>query len=192
MLNKNIKILKNMALRIDIVLVFVTIILPLMLIGAKVEVNIEIVPLFILLFLLFTYIDKNAHKLYIEKGENKAYKQIEREKNFLKGNKEKAILYGIILIATMIVLFFIGNQLSISLEQLCITFGLPELLLGVVLGFSTSIPELITFFEAQKHYKKDKNEELGVIEATNNLLSSNLLCLFIIQSIGIVIYNIAK
>ena len=53
----------------------------------------------------------------------------------------------------------------------------------------TSIPELVTFFESQKHYKEKKDKNLlGVIEATNNLLTSNMLNLFIIQAIGIGIY----
>ena len=51
----------------------------------------------------------------------------------------------------------------------------------------TSIPELITFFESQKYYKKRKNQMPGVVEATNNLLTSNILNLFIIQSLGIVV-----
>ena len=57
-----------------------------------------------------------------------------------------------------------------------------------MLGIITSIPELITFFESQKHYKKRKNVMLGVVEATNNLLISNMLNLFIIQTIGIVVF----
>ena len=64
-------------------------------------------------------------------------------------------------------------------------------IIGILLGFITSIPELITFFEAQKHYKMQKdNEILGVVEATNNLLTSNILNLFVIQSLGIIIYSI--
>ena len=69
-------------------------------------------------------------------------------------------------------------------------FHIPEIIIGILLGFITSIPELITFFEAQKHHKKSENEEEGVIEATNNLFTSNILNLFIIQSIGILIYKI--
>ena len=64
-------------------------------------------------------------------------------------------------------------------------FYISEIILGIVLGFITSLPELITFFESQKHHKEEKEE--GIVEATNNLLSSNMLNLFIIQSIGIVI-----
>ena len=66
-----------------------------------------------------------------------------------------------------------------------------QVIIGILLGFITSIPELITFFESQRHYKnRDSNNMLGVVEATNNLLTSNMLNLFMIQSIGILIYAI--
>ena len=58
------------------------------------------------------------------------------------------------LAATGILLFFVGNSLSNVLETLCLEFNLPEWLIGIALGVTTSIPEMITFFESQKHYKK--------------------------------------
>ena len=71
---------------------------------------------------------------------------------------------------------------------MCNIFNIPQKIIGILLGFVTSIPELITFFEAQKHHKKNNDAILGVVESTNNLLTSNILNLFVIQSIGIVIY----
>lgn len=82
-------------------------------------------------------------------------------------------------------LYFTGDKLSTNLENLCNVFGISEYIVGFLLGFGTSVPELITFFEAQSNKIKDNKE--GVIEATNNLLTSNMLNLFIIQSIGIII-----
>lgn len=60
----------------------------------------------------------------------------------------------------------------------------------MILGIITSIPELITFFESQKYYKNKHDDKLGVIEATNNLLTSNNLNLYIIQAVGVIIYAI--
>ena len=54
------------------------------------------------------------------------------------------------------------------------------------------MPELITFFESQRHYKKVDDDMLGVVEATNNLLTSNILNLFAIQTIGIIIISIVN
>ena len=78
----------------------------------------------------------------------------------------------------------IENLLSDSLTNLSITFRLRDLVLGIALGF-------ITFTEAQRKLDKQVAEaELGVVEATNNLLTSNILNLFAIQSIGIIILNL--
>lgn len=93
------------------------------------------------------------------------------------------------------VLYVIGEWLSDSLKNLSNLFGLPEVILGILLGIITSIPELITFIEAQKNEKKKDYKEankLGVVEATNNLLTSNILNLFVIQSIGIIMYTIFR
>ena len=103
--------------------------------------------------------------------------------------KGKVIKYAIYLFVTGILLFFIGNKLGDTLENLCNIFNIPQKIIGILLGFVTSIPELITFFEAQKHHKKNNDAILGVVESTNNLLTSNILNLFVIQSIGIVIYS---
>ena len=146
------------------------------------------VPIFILLFLLFYYINYNAHKLYLKKQDTKMEEEIEKEKKWVKGKVKLTIRYSSYLFFTTIALYIIGNALSTSLDNLATYFSIPEAILGIALGFITSIPELITFLESQKHYRKEKQNELGVVEATNNLLTSNLLNLFVIQSIGIIIY----
>ena len=178
--------LKNKAIKVDLILVIVTILIPIVLILMGMHESTNLVPMFILLFLLFNYIDRSVNSMYNTKVENIKTSFIREKKNVMV---YKTLKYSIILFITMTFLFFIGNQFSGVLEQLCYNFGLPELFVGILLGVATSIPELIAFSESQHHYKLNQNNELGVIEATNNLLSSNLLCLFIIQSIGIIIYS---
>ena len=119
----------------------------------------------------------------IENAQNK-------ENRWERGNKRKVAKNVCVLIATGTLLFVVGNLLGDTLETLCSRFNVPELIVGIVLGFVTSLPELITFFESQKHHKSAQNDMLGVIEATNNLLMSNVMNLFIIQSIGIVIFSL--
>ena len=100
-------------------------------------------------------------------------------------------MYVAILIGIGVVLYFVGELLGDTLGNLCNRFNISQVVLGILLGFITSIPELITFFESQKHHKKESGDDmLGVVEATNNLLTSNVLNLFIIQSIGILIYTL--
>ena len=197
-INKNQKYIRNKAIRIDIIMVIITIIIPAFMVVAKIKVNMLTVIFFVILLCLFYYINLNVHKLYlrkqdeqIDKEENSKYTQ--EEELIKKGSKRgMQIIINIVYIFFIgIALYLIGNLLSDSLTNLSITFRLPDLVLGIALGFITSIPELITFTEAQR--KPDKQAvgaELGVVEATNNLLTSNLLNLFAIQSIGIIIYNL--
>lgn len=189
--NKNRKAFTNKAIRIDMILVLITIFIPVILVWKKIELNLIFVPIFLILYALFWYLNNNAHKLYLRKEDEQIKKQIEEEEKREKGNTRKTILYITVLIGTGILLYVIGELLGDTLNNLCNQFSISQTIIGILLGFITSIPELITFFEAQKHYKEQKsNDMLGVVEATNNLLTSNVLNLFMIQSIGIIIYNI--
>lgn len=189
LLNKNNKAFQNKAIRIDIILVLITILIPVLLVFFNWEANVWMVPIFILFYILFRYINGNVHKLYLKKEDQKLAKEIIEEEKKQRNHKKKIIFYILYLILTGILLFIVGNALGETLENLCNLFGISQAIIGILLGVITSIPELITFFEAQKHYKKQKeNDILGVVEATNNLLTSNMLNLFIIESIGIVLF----
>ena len=152
-----------------------------------------LIPIFLVLLFLFYRISNNAHKLYMKKEKGTEDKNEEGER--INKNVESSIakryfyvfIYGILLFLVGVALYIIGNLLSDVLENLCIRFQIPEIIIGMLLGFITSLPELITFFESQKHHE---NEKEGVVEATSNLLTSNIMNLFVIQSIGILIYAI--
>lgn len=190
-LNRNKKALNNKAIKIDIILVFVTIIIPIIMIVLNIEISITIVPAFVILYIFFKFINGNVHKLYLQKQDEELEEQIKKEQKWERKNKNKTIKHIIYLLITGILLFMVGDLLGNTLENLCNQFNISQTIIGVLLGFITSIPELITFFEAQKHYKSKQDDEiLGVVEATNNLLTSNILNLFAIQSIGIIIFVI--
>lgn len=189
-LNKNQKQLKKRGLKIELLLVLFTILIPIFMLVLDIDFEIYVVPIFILLFIFFYYINSNLHKLYFKKEDE----EISNEQNNSKKNSKKSkifiiIKYTIYLLIASIVLYLIGDQLSIVLEELAKIFNISEIVLGFALGFITSLPELITFFESQKHHKDEKTE--GIVEATNNLLASNTLNLFIIQSIGIIITKLS-
>lgn len=191
-LNKNTEKLKNRAIKIDLVLVIITIIIPIILLKFDIELKLWIVPIFVILYALFIFLNNNVHKLYLQKEDKEIESDIEEEKRWEKGNKAKTVKYFIYLFLTGILLFIIGELLGNTLENLCNLFNVSELIIGILLGFMTSLPELITFIEAQRHHKKSDDDMLGVVEATNNLLTSNILNLFAIQIIGILIISIIK
>ena len=132
--------------------------------------------------------DEYDLKVYVLK---EIEKEIYEEEKGKRGKKKLITKYTLYLVLVGILLFLVGNLLSDTLKDLCNLFGVPEFLIGIVLGIATSIPELITFLESQK-YHKEKEKIHGVVEATNNLLTSNMLNLFIIQSIGILLYMIVN
>lgn len=189
--NKNKKAFSNQAIRVNLVLVLITIAIPIFFVWKKIELNWLVVPAFCILYGLFQVINHNVHKLYLQKEDRTLEKQIEEEGKIEKGNTRKTVVYIFILMATGVLLHVIGELLGDTLNGLCNVFHISQNLIGILLGFITSIPELITFFEAQRHYKlKEQNEMLGVVEATNNLLTSNVLNLFVIQSIGVLLYSV--
>ena len=188
--NKNLKFLYNIALKIEIVLVLFTIIFPIILITKNIEITIKITPILILLFILFTYINNNAHKIYLKKFDKEIEENIKKEEEIEYKNTRKTLLYILILIFAGIILYVTGDLLGETLQILANKFNISQKVIGILLGITTSIPELITFFESQKHYKNDKQNILGVVEATNNLLTSNSLNLFIIQTLAILISSV--
>lgn len=186
LLNKNASKLRNRAIITDLVLVFFTIAIPIVFLKLDIELKLAVVPLFIILYILFRILNNHVHKLYLKNEDEELAEEIEEEKK----NSKKVLLYVLILIIIGILLFVIGELLGDTLENLCNLFGVSEVIVGILLGFVTSLPELITFFEAQRHYKKVDDDMLGIVEATNNLLTSNILNLFAIQTVGILISSI--
>ena len=191
-LQKNRRFISNKAIKLDLFIVVLTIIIPISMTFFNIENNIVLIPIFILLLLIFNRITNNAHRLYMNKKTEDAEK-VESIHGNVKNSKLKKVLsvigQAILLIFVGIILYVIGNLLSDVLTNLCVRFNMPQIVIGILLGFITSIPELITFFEAQKYHG---NEKEGIVEATSNLLTSNIMNLCIIQSVGILIYNIFR
>ena len=167
-----------------------TILIPIVLLKYKIELNLQIVPLFIFFYVLFKFLNNIVHEAYLEEEDKKIAGEIEEERDIEKRSKRKITRYVIILIIAGILLYIIGELLGNTLENLCTLFNVPQVAVGILLGFITSIPELITFFESQRHHKDMENSMLGVIEATNNLFTSNVINLFVIQTMGIIIINL--
>lgn len=190
LLNKNVDKIKNRAIISDIILVIFTILIPIVLLKMNIELNIMIAPIFVILYILFRVINDNVHKMYLKNEDEKIEHEIELEEEKESKNRFQTIKYIIYLVITGFLLYFVGDKLGNTLETLCKLFNISEAIVGILLGFITSIPELMTFFESQKHYKKEDDDMLGVVEATNNLLTSNILNLFAIQTIGILITSI--
>ncbi len=175
-INQNLSLLKNRAIKINLFMVLITIILPVIIWKLNFESNIFLIPIFLILFVVFNRINKyNNSEFKLEKEE------ILKRHNSIKST----VLYIVYILLIGFILYILGVCLSGTLENLCYTFNISEIIIGFILGIATSIPEFITFIESQRHHKE--NNKYGIIEASNNLLTSNTINLFIIQSISIFI-----
>ena len=183
LINRNTKILKNKALKIDILLVLLTIIIPIVLLINNIGFEKYLVPIFISLYVIFRVISSKNHKVFLDGKENKN----KRKRKIKIKDAGKNLVYIFLIALSGILLYIIGNLLGDSLTTLCNVFEVPEVVIGILLGIITSIPEFITFFESQKHHSKKEDKLSGVIEATNNLFSSNTINLFLIQALGILL-----
>ncbi len=188
-INKNQKYFRYKPVVIDIVLVLATIVIPIFIIIFKIDLDLKLCAFFIIMLILFFYINHNVHKLYLKKEDEEIIKNVKETKN--KTNKFKLIIYIFGMFPIVFALYYLGDSLSETLSILATKFNLPEIALGFVLGFLTSVPELITFTESQKKENLNESEflrKVGVIEATNNLLTSNMMNLFVVQTLGILLF----
>ena len=132
LLNNNQKELRNKAIKIDIILVIVTIILPILFSVIKTEFQLGMIPFLIILYLGFKKINNSVHKLYLDNEEVNEDENISVNNEAKKGNKIGVIKNIVVLIITGILLFVIGDLLGNTLDILCRRFNVPELVIGIV------------------------------------------------------------
>lgn len=107
-INKNQKVLQNRALKIELAMVILTIIIPIIMIMTKIETNLGVVPIFILLFVLFNYIKRNVYKINRIQGMKETdRKKIEEEKKWVKHKRKIAVITSLELLGVGIILFVI-------------------------------------------------------------------------------------
>ena len=106
-INKNRKILKNTAIKIDVFLSILTILIPIILIALNIEMEIFLVPLFLTFLIAFNIINRNMHRKYLKKFEIQIEEK--RENGKTKNKKRKTTFYGIGLLIIGFVLFLIGE-----------------------------------------------------------------------------------
>ena len=112
-LNKNQKTLKNKAIKVDIILVILTILLPFILVLFNSEVKITMVPIFILLYFGMKKINDNAHKLYLKEEDKEIEENLKKEDRWERGNKRNIVIFPKIISYLVFSFAFIINILSL-------------------------------------------------------------------------------
>ncbi len=115
-INKNEKMLDSKAIKIELGMIVSTILIPIAMVITNIEANITIVPIFILLFILFSYLKRNVYKIYkLSTINDKERKEIEEEKRWVKNKNKIAVKTALELLGVGIILFIVRKFTSETL-----------------------------------------------------------------------------
>lgn len=110
----------------------------------------------------------------------------------LAGSRGAAALGTLLLVIGVGVVIVSGKFLGESAQGLIKEAGTPSWLVGWLLGFITSIPELTSFFEVFRLSKKREQlaRKSDMQQALDALVASNMCNLGLILSIGVLVYAV--
>ena len=136
-----------------------------------------LVPLLLGLFVLYRIVDRRI---------NRAAKQTEREERAV-GNLPFGLILGLTaLIAIIVSGVFLGDATADVVEHM----GIRPTIAGWILGFVTSIPEVVSFFAVFAASRSEgRLDELNdTQEVLDNLASSNMSNVGVVYPIGLLAY----
>ena len=186
---------------VDYIMTVISILLPITLMQFKIADKITVIPLFIIFYLIFIYISSKANYFKeteeeLEDERKEILKEEKKEKlktrRLNKVRKQRVLISWIILFISLGLLYILGDKLSVVLETLGKEFKVSEIILGIVIGIATSLPELLSFFSSYKRHSRCTNpaKDKGAVEVVNNLVASNVANLCIIQTLAIFVFII--
>ena len=156
--------------RLDLLIVGASIVLPLALVLTDTATQLWTVPLFLTLLIAYFILLRTRSET----------------PDPLPSSVTKWVVNSTVVLAGLVGLYFLGSQLGDSVYSLGYSFGVPAVVLGGLAAIATSLPEFTTFFSSFA-----KNGSSASTEVVHNLLASNVSNLLIIQTIGVIVYNLA-
>jgi cation:H+ antiporter len=181
---KKISDFKHYNFKIDFFIIAISIILPFIMLKMHLIENKVILPIYLVLYLVYLIIIKRQSK-----KDNLTAKSYLKKLNFLENKlgKKCIIIYSLIIIFGTFLIYIFGEKLGSIVYELGESYKVPQIVLGVIIGFITSLPELIMFIETYIN-NKGKYEMVGAEEVLNDVVASNTTNLLLVQSIGMIIY----
>lgn len=173
--------LLNLRFLDEILFASTAIAIPLVLMHFKVDTEWYLVPALLGFFILFRMLDRKMNRSAVK--ERPARKSV--------GNLPYGIILGLsALIAITIAGVFLGNATADVVEQL----GIKPALAGWILGFTTSIPEMVTFFAIYATARRE-----GTLlslddtqESLDNLTGSNVSNVGVVYPLGLLAFICAS
>lgn len=189
--------IKHKKFTYDYVIIVLSLIVPIILISADIANNVWSIVALVIIYIIYIagskkvdYFASEKEELEIEKESFEIGVKALKRKKIRVDRKKKLIKSVILLLLSIVILYFLGNMLGSILENLGSKFGISEIILGIVLGFVTSIPEMITFMSSYKRHRRYKNgdNDKGAVEVINNLATSNISNLCIVQTVAVICF----
>ena len=142
-----------------------------------------LVPALLVFFLIYQIIDRRVNRPSVD--------QVEEAASEVKANLSQGLVYIVVaLVAIIVAGVFLGDATASVVDQL----GVHPTLAGWILGFVTSIPEMVTFFAVYSEAKKAQT--LGDLndtqEALDNLTGSNMANVGFVYPLGLLAYLVSS
>ena len=162
------------------------IVIPIGLMQAKLDTQWYLVVLLLAFFLIYQIVDRRINR----PSDVEAEETQEVEANVAQGITQGIIFVAVALVAIIVAGIFLGDSTATVVRQL----GVHPTLAGWILGFVTSLPEMVTFFAVYSEAKKNKT--LGDLndtqEALDNLTGSNMANVGFVYPLGLLVYLVGS
>lgn len=103
-------------------------------------------------------------------------------------SRSSVIVQVAILLVGLAGLYFLGDVLGDSVRELGVAFAVPAVVLGSLTAVATSLPELTTFFASFAAHRRAGTD--GNSEVMHNLMASNVVNLLVVQTVGIIVFQL--
>ena len=162
------------------------IVIPIGLMQAKLDTQWYLVVLLLAFFLIYQIVDRRVNR----PSDVEVEETQEVEANVAQGITQGIIFVAVALVAIIVAGIFLGDSTATVVRQL----GVHPTLAGWILGFVTSLPEMVTFFAVYSEAKKNKT--LGDLndtqEALDNLTGSNMANVGFVYPLGLLAYLVGS
>ena len=154
---------------------------PVVLMQWKIDTAWYLVPLLLLFFVVYQVIDRRVNTQSTEQNDTPE----------LVGNLPWGVFLAVCaLIAISVAGYFLGTSTAVVVKQM----GIQPAVAGWILGFVTSIPEMVTFFAVYSTAKKESkiDGKSDTQECLDNLAGSNMSNVGVVYPLGLLAYLIGS
>ena len=172
-------------LRREHVLIGISIVVPIVLLLTGQVESAWVIPIFVLGYAAYLVMLRRISNESPGPVEYEEFSRVEVGRGL--GKRTYLVLNGAIIALALVGLYFLGDALGGTVHELGTTFGVPQVVIGLLMGVVTSLPELTTFVSSY-HAHRGRALHRATEEVTHNVLASNASNLLIVQTIGLAVF----